>query len=47
MARSTIEDIEALVNDLRTAKERLDSGILTDKEVFEELLDKLLYEVEL
>jgi hypothetical protein len=32
-----------LINDLRIAKERLSSGILTEQQTFDDLLDKLLY----
>ena len=42
-----VETLKALVDALRIAKERLEAGILSEKPVVDELLEKILYEVEI
>lgn len=46
-ALQTLETLKSLIDSLRIAKERLSSGVLTEKELCDSLLDTILYDVEL
>lgn len=46
-ALQTLETLKSLIDQLRIAKERLESGILTEKELCDSLLDTILYDVDL
>lgn len=46
-ALQTLETLKSLIDSLRIAKERLESGILTEKELCDRLLDTILYDLDL
>lgn len=46
-ALQTLETLKSLIDQTRIAKERLESGILTEKELYDGLLDTILYDVDL